>query len=74
MGVFCSPPASWMAVMRGAGPCAAMARSKDLALTLFQWRATVDTADAAVLLCMYVLQGQPFFGLVVPILDLGKKH
>ena len=61
MGVFCSPPASWMAVMRGAGPSTAMARSEDMALTLTRWRDTGEAADAAILSCVYVLQSQPFF-------------
>ena len=73
-GVFCSPPASWMAVMRGAGPSTAMTRSEDMALTLIRWRDTGEAADAAILPCVCVLQSQPFFEWDLPSFRLGERH
>lgn len=69
MGVFCTPPALWMAIMRGLGPSAAMARSKDLVLTLFQWKDTVAAADTSV--CMFC-RASPSLGEMYQLLDLGK--
>ena len=74
MGVFGSPPASRMAVMRGAGPSTTTARSEDTALTLFQCRDTGEAADAAILSCVYVLQNQPFFEWDLPSFRLGERH
>lgn len=67
--MFCTPPALWMAIMRGLGPSAAMARSKDLVLTLFQWKDTVAAADTSV--CMFC-RASPSLGEMYQLLDLGK--